>query len=171
MKRAAPRSTLVLFGLLAACGTVDDPSIDYCVVQGTIEPAVAPVGAEVVFRGGPVSTVPDTLVRVGGVSADVLDVTRADCTFCDACLSSSDCDPCGSTCADCDAICASCVETITFVVPPVTAGDAPVVIQNLWGATDPIPFEAQEPADTGYTGTRRRRHQGFRLPGSRPFTR
>lgn len=165
------RIGLTLVGLsLTACGTPSDPRIDYCALDGTLDVSTGEPGTEVVFQGGPVTDVQDTLVRVGGESALVANVAREDCTFCDACINEAGCDPCGTACSACTELCATCVQSVTFVIPEVDPGPTTVVIQNLWGSTDPIAFDVLPGQDTGYTGSRRRRSSGFRLPAGRPFT-
>ncbi|TNE91837.1 MAG: hypothetical protein EP330_03820 [Deltaproteobacteria bacterium] len=143
---------------------------DLCTVDGSLDLSEGLPGATVVFTGRPTSELFDTVVHVGGVEAEVVSVDRSDdCVFCDACVTDADCTGCETSCADCDAVCETCVETTTFLVPDLLPQETTVVLQNLWGSTDPIPFTVLG-EDTGYTGARRRRTQGFRLPSLLPFT-
>ncbi len=98
-------------------------------------------GDTVALAGGPFTTVADTQVRVDGLTAEVLEVTREGCTVCDACRDEYGCSD------DCAVSCTDCVETTRFVLPDAPPGGAEAVLVNGWGASDPIELTVL-PTDT-----------------------
>ena len=125
-----------------------------CSLDATLSLAEAHVGDQVAIGGGPFTGPDDTIVRVGGVQATLVDVDRSGCELCDACVTGDATCRCG-TCAACDAACADCSEAVSFYVPEVPAGANSVVLINRYGATtalsiDVLPTVADTdvPADT-----------------------
>ncbi len=102
---------------------------------------------EVVTITGDMSEDFDTSIRVGGANVAVVDFTRDECADCDSCRIFADCNEC-EACADCTATCASCVQTVTFIVPDVDAGQTAVVLANRYGTSDSVPFTVLA-VDTG----------------------
>lgn len=131
---------------LAGCQTSSIPEFAQCTLAGDLSPAEAAPGDAVVATGGEYSVVYDTVVTVGGVPAEVIDVVRDNCALCDACrLAVEDsCDPCG-LCVQCETTCDLCVQTVSFAVPDLAEGPTDVVITNGYGASDPIPFTVTAP--------------------------
>lgn len=127
------------------------PSRSCEVVLSAAEPAEAEIGDEVVLDASPLTTLQDSLLLVGGTQAEVVAVNRIDCEDCDTCIVEQDCSPCGD-CDACDAVCdAECSESLRFVVPERTPGDAAITLYNLYGNSDPLAFtivETESPSDT-----------------------
>lgn len=136
--------------LLGACDEPVDVILETCSVDAALSSTEGAPGDEIVISGGPFSAGYDTTVRVGGVPADVLSVDREECALCDECVASAGCNPCG-TCSDCAELCDLCVETTTFAVPDVAAGPTTVVLVNLWGSTEALPFTVLGGGDTDDT--------------------
>ena len=153
--------------LLAGCPDSTVSDFVQCTIDVELDASSGPVGATVIATAEPLSSPEDTLVLVDGVRAPIVDVSRVDCAECDACRASVECDAC-ETCTDCADFCAACVQTATFTIPAGAAGETAVVLQNRYGASDPIPFlvEGGDSGDSGtYRGARRRIDgTGWRLP-------
>ena len=139
---------LLAVALTAACTTSTTSVSVTCLVEGWLSSETAEVGHEVSFSGTPLTDAADTWVSVGGVPAEILDVTRENCALCDACkeAESATCHSCGR-CEACAESCASCVETVDFVVPSVPNGEQAVVVVNSYGAADGLTLEITAPAD------------------------
>lgn len=141
---------------LFLAGCVQSEALTYttCDVAATLEPASAAVGDSVVATGAPFTEPYDTLLQVGGYTAQIVDVTRDDCETCDSCRDEALCTTC-ETCSECDEACALCVQTIEFVVPEgPAAGPTSVVIRNGFGSSPALPFEvAPSGTDTGPVDT------------------
>ena len=157
--------------LLAACGVTTIDEYELCSLDAAVAPPAALPGATVSVTGGPYTEVRDTRVDVGGVPAEVLDVTRNEsCAECDTCRREARCPPCGVCTGDLitDAsrraacfgdgviagVCSACVETMSFVVPEGVAGQTSVWIVNRAGTSGQVPFEVLGGVapDTGETG-------------------
>lgn len=141
-------STLLLSLLACDDVTVSDPPT--CALSApAASPATAAPGDVVTLTTGPLTEVWDTLLTVGGVRAEVGDVTRAECDDCDTCFTTEGVGACGA----CDSSCATCVETVTFTVPSLAAGTWPVEVANRHGRSPRIDFVVTAPSgDTGDTG-------------------
>lgn len=156
MRTLAPAVALLVALLASATGLGCANDVleryDVCLVTGVPTPDVAAPGDVVVLDGAPYSEDYDTIVRVGGVGALAVDVTREACSACDACRASEGCRTCG-TCEGCDADCDTCVQTLSFTVPDVPAGDAPIVVFNRHGTSAPVPFTVVAGPDTDLPDT------------------
>ena len=110
--------------------------------------------------GGPFGQSFDNIVQVDGVRAEVeatdqqpvtdtggVPVDPLACETCDQCRTRN-----AGHCNRCKTQCASCIETLTFVVPVKAAGPASVVVMNVFGGSDPVPFTVDALPDTGSTG-------------------
>jgi hypothetical protein len=147
--------------LLAACATTDVTVPPTCALEAPVvlDPLVAAApGVLVTVRTAPLTTLADTVVLVGSTVAELDDVTRQDCTACDACRTDSACTTCGAECSDCADVCgsapsdgsAACVETVRFVAPELPAATYPVVVQNGVGVSSAGALEiAAVAVDTG----------------------
>jgi len=147
-------SWMPLLGLLAVLGACDettDVRFLHCTVESTLEPAAAPVGAEVVARGGPFTEAYDTTVQLDGVSAKVEAVERSECDECDDCHTFYGCTAC-EPCLPCTESCAPCEQTTTFTVPDVPTGSTTLVMSNRYGSTPRLDFTVEEAGDTGDAG-------------------
>lgn len=121
-----------------------------CLVTGDPMPAEAAPGDVVLLRGAPMSEPFDTVVRVGGVVAEVMSVERDGCTACDACRAEEGCSSCGP-CPDCDADCGGCEQALSFLVPDIPGGPTVIMVYNQHGTSAPIPFQVWREPDTGLT--------------------
>ncbi len=143
---------LALF--LAACAPTTQSFYYQCALDVETDPVSAAVGDEVVIFGGPMTERYDTLVQVGGITAELVDVAREGCDECDACQADAGCLAC-TACLDCADSCASCEQTATFIVPEIAAGATTVVVTNGFGASPAVAFEVlpagQDTGDTGDT--------------------
>ncbi|MCO4743851.1 MAG: IPT/TIG domain-containing protein [Proteobacteria bacterium] len=153
---------------LSACGTGSTPVSDLCTVEAELNAAEGVAGDTITATGRPFSTRADTIVRVGGVDADVISAERSsECLLCDTCVDEVGCTGCETSCTECNALCADCTETVSFELPAIAAGPTEIVLLNHFGSTDPIDFVILDgdSGDTGYSGARRRsRSRGFRTP-------
>lgn len=140
-----------MFLLLLACTDAVSLTLPTCTVDlVTLAPTEAAPGDEVVVTASPVTETFDTALTVGGVRADVLSVDRVGCDACDACLDEAECGTCSTDCDACDALCeAECIETITFVVPELAAGDATVELFNSHGGSDRLALNVLEAGQAG----------------------
>lgn len=141
---------LALLAVLAACDTASLNLDERCTVTVDAS-ALGPVAPSepVTVAARPMSTRWDTRARLGGVDAEVTEVTRTDCLVCDSCKADAGCDAC-DTCDACDDACASCLETLTFVVPDSLApGPADLLVFNRSGASDPVRLTVAPAPDTG----------------------
>lgn len=90
----------------------------------------------------------DTLVRIGGMEVDDLEVTRDGCTLCDACQEDAVCDdPCG-TCDACESLCEDCDAFVSASLPDLPPGPAELVLRNRFGESAPITVDVLD-GDTG----------------------
>ncbi|MCB9687369.1 MAG: hypothetical protein H6738_13795 [Alphaproteobacteria bacterium] len=167
---------LLLLLPLSACGVVSADSYRACELDLTLQTSAGLPGETVVADGGPLTDagVRDTRVELGGETAAVVSVTRADaCSQCDTCRSEAACAPCGlcdgrildqARRIECfgdplaspavEGLCAGCTESMSFTIP----SDAPPGATTVWitngnGSSAPLPFEvlgqATTTADTG----------------------
>ncbi len=157
-------SWFLLFGLLlvgceAATSAGPVPACDHVITS--FAPQVGPTagGTEVTVSGTFVATESsrDVRVRVGGVEADVLSMSRDGCDTCDACANEA------LICATCDRECrglavytdgsgavwgaSECLETLVFSTPGGPPGPATVLIMNSRGSSDDIRFLYEDAGD------------------------
>jgi hypothetical protein len=157
----------------AACATASIDLFETCQLDLELSAGAAAPGTTIVAAGGPFTVERDTQVRVGGVPAEVTDVTRVGCDECDLCRVEAMCAPCGPcfgeeldvetrvTCLG-DPLedppippaCDACVESMSFVVPTdAPVGQTTLYVVNSNGASALVPFEVLAAAtDTGDTG-------------------
>lgn len=137
MNHLLPR---LAFALLIACGTAATDVYEVCAVDAAVTPVFGPPGATVRAEGGPFFSERDTRVQVAGVAAEVLAVTRDDCSACDSCRAELNCLSCGA-CAGCTDTCATCVQSVDFLVPAAAPGRHEVVLFTRHGTSDPVVFK------------------------------
>jgi hypothetical protein len=146
----APGRLAIALLWLAGCGTAAVAPPPTCALDFAAPLPAAP-GDTVTLLGGPVTDPEDTTVLVGGTSATLVDVSRDECTLCDACESAANCTGCDD-CLVCKDSCDTCVQRVSFVVPEVTPGNQSLVVINSWGSsTDLVLAVAAPPADTDTT--------------------
>ncbi|MBM4393682.1 MAG: hypothetical protein FJ090_21360 [Deltaproteobacteria bacterium] len=97
-----------------------------------LNPATAAPGQSVAAAARALTTVQDTVVRVGATEATVSEVQRPGCDDCDQCRTKSECTRCDD-CDACAADCAECVESAVFAVPMLADGSYGVTITNVHG--------------------------------------
>lgn len=143
-----------MFLLLLGCTETTTLTLPSCTVElHEAAPAAALPGEQVVVTATPVTEDFDTALSVGGVRAEIVSVDRADCDACDACMTDAECGTCSADCDACDALCeATCVETITFVVPAVDAGETRIELFNAHGGSNRLAFEVLGASDSGDPG-------------------
>lgn len=157
--------------LAVGCRT---PTVDFfesCELDVVLDPASGAPGEVVTATGSPLTQPYDTLVSVGGVDAEVLEVAREpECEECDTCKLDAGCLVCGTclgTSLDPDrrlecfgdpfdpqstGYCGRCVETLTFVVPAsAPRGLTTVVVLNRNGSSAPLEFRVGGTESTGDT--------------------
>ncbi len=137
--------------LLTACllsteGT--EITLDQCDVAITLGDPSALPGDVLTLGGGPFTVEYDTVVSVDGQPAQVIEVTRDDCTGCDQCREFAGCDECGP-CSECEDSCSTCRQTVDFEVPQVAAGDASVVLVNHYATSNAVTLTVEGQQDTG----------------------
>jgi len=102
-------TTCLLLLLHAGCASSAIELFEQCEITIVVTPESASAGAEVTARGGPLTDVRDTQVRVGGFTAEVLavdanttipkDTATVDltslCNECQTCRAEALCAPCG----------------------------------------------------------------------------
>jgi hypothetical protein len=160
-----------VFAVPAACATATVDLFETCVLDLELSTDVAAPGTTIVADGGPYTVPRDTQVRIGGVPAEVTDVTRTGCDDCDLCRAEADCAPCGpcfgeqldpETRVQClgdplndppiPPACDACVESMSFVVPAdAPVGKTSLYVVNANGTSALVPFEvlpATTPVDT-----------------------
>lgn len=114
----------------------------------SVEPTEATVGSEVTLTARPLSEDWDTAVRVGGIDAEVLSVTREDCGACDTCQAEQGC-ACTEDCDACDVECRTdCLETVVFAVPQLAPGEHAVTLFNAHGGSASLDLVVVD-GDTG----------------------
>ena len=147
--------TLALFGTLTACDDTDEVFYSCQVTLSELTPTEVLPGETVVLTGKPMSSAADSALWIGGSSAQVTDVTRADCEACDSCKTSQGCVTCGEDCDACYLDCLSCVETLSFVAPDLTAGQYNLQLFNLHGVSESALMLTlgESPTDTGDTAS------------------
>lgn len=134
--------------LLLACATTTDAIYLTCdVALVSVEPTVAAPGDEVTLTATPLTEDWDTAIRVGGLDADIVSVTREGCDACDSCNADQGC-ACNEDCDACDLICDACVETVVFTVPSLDEGEHGIVLFNANGGSMPLTLTVAEP-DSG----------------------
>ena len=120
---------------LLACDTTVESDFPTCEVEMMeLDPVAAAPGETVNLLGRPLTESWDTVIRVGGVNAEVVAVSREDCTECDSCQEAASCNPC-LDCDACDRICEICEESVQFVVPDLDPGTAHIEIFNAHGSS------------------------------------
>lgn len=161
---------------LTGCGPSLLDQHETCELELSTEAPEAAPGDTVVLTGGPQTRAYDTRVEVGGIPAEVVEVTRStECSSCDDCRVEAECLACGycageileetrrAQCfgdpfAGTGGVCGDCVETVSFVMPELPPGPTTVVVLNANGASEPQAFvvRATEPtvptAETGLAG-------------------
>ena len=130
---------LLLTQVLVGCGGSNPEVFATCEVDLALEPSQGFPGDEVVASGGPFSERYDTVVAIDGVSADIVDIDRVDCSTCDTCRFNNGCATCGR-CFACEDACASCEQSLTFTVPEVDAGVRVVNVRNRHGESPFVEF-------------------------------
>lgn len=142
------RWSLLALLVLSACDEDEVQDFYQCPVTGSLEPAVAAAGDDVLARVSPLTSLYDTEVQVQGLAAEVTDVTVEDCALCDACRQTENCNAC-EACTVCDEACDTCEESLTFVVPDqVQDGSAAVVIINRYGVSEDLALTIESPEAT-----------------------
>jgi hypothetical protein len=150
MKYAMPFLLVCLF--FTACDTTTSDTLTNCVVSISLDTDHGLPGDEISASGTPFSTTYDSLISFNGVTADVTDVTRNDCSLCDSCREEAACAPCGA-CVPCLLQCDACQENISFLVPDAPTGSTTVTLINAFGTSTPAPFEIdRHPLATTNTG-------------------
>lgn len=164
-KPLASRALALAATLFTASGCASATDIfalrcDVAVTEVAPQPAI--VGESVTITGQPFTSVYDSAVYIGAERAEVIDVERADCLNCDTCRAQQGCTEC-SDCDACDTICSTeCVETVTFDVPDLEAGEHALQLFNAHGQSPVLPFsvestgyegDSSDTADTGDSGT------------------
>ncbi len=132
--------------LFAACGS-GSASFEQCELDLETNLETVMPGDTLVLTGGPQSERFDTVVRIGDVQADVLEVLRQDCTICDECREQQCVTLCRS-CSQCAPSCDTCEEELTVTIPELAAGPADVVVTNRFGISSPLPVNVDVPDDT-----------------------
>ena len=146
-----------MIALLAvlACNTTAPVEFATCDIQLSPTPEEANPGDVIDLVGGPASVPFDTVVTIAGLDAEVVDITREGCQFCDACRSDNGCLSCQGTCIACEELCAAdCIETTRVQVPPAAPfGETSIAIVNTFGTgTTPFLVLGAPPTPTGDTG-------------------
>ncbi len=138
---------------LTACATTTVVTLGTCDVSLDETAALeAAPGEPLVLTGTPMTTDWDTVVWMGDVQADVVQVERVGCTSCDGCREIEVCGAC-EDCDACDRLCEEqCVETVTVLVPDLPAGEVDAWIVNRHGRSAPIPVTVTGAEDTGPVG-------------------
>ena len=121
--------------------------LDRCEVDAVLSVDDAAPGDRITLTGGPYTSDVDTVVTVGPVRAEAIEVVRESCADCDLCVDSVGCDPCGS-CEACAEPCASCVQTTALTVPEVEPGLQRVILTNAWGSSPEQVLEVLDSDDT-----------------------
>ncbi len=147
---------LLLAPLLLVGGCEDDTesySLHCDLGTPVLYPTSAAPGQTVTATARSLTSVQDTVVRVGATDAIVSDVQRPGCDSCDQCREKSQCTSCDD-CDECAADCAECVESVVFAVPMLGDGSYGVSITNVHGQspTATLLVERNGSADTGDTG-------------------
>lgn len=139
--------------LLAGCTTTEVVALGTCdVTLDDAEVLEASPGEPLVLTGTPMTTDWDTLVWLGDVQAEVVQVERVGCASCDACRDVEVCGPCND-CDACDRLCSEqCVESVTVIVPELAAGEVDAWIVNRHGRSTTLPVTILGAEDTGPTG-------------------
>lgn len=127
---------------LAACDQANNATFEQCELDLGLEASSAAPGATIVATGGPLSDALDTVVRVDGVEATVEEVTRDEsCDDCTTCRATTEgCGVC-TTCDACASACEACVESLSFVVPAVEAGEVGIIVTNSFGVSPTLPLQ------------------------------
>lgn len=156
---------------LSGCANAVIDEFETCALDLVPVASEGAPGDTIVLTGGPMSEVRDTRVEVGGVRAQVVEVTRDGCETCDGCRVDSGCAPCG-LCAGIPlatedrvacfgdplaspavpSSCDACLEAMAFVVPDLAAGFVAVLVINKNGQSDALPFRVLGVPDTASTG-------------------
>jgi hypothetical protein len=131
--------------LLFACETTTTTTEPVCTLGvPTLSAGSAAPGETIVVTVSPLSEQWDTSITVGSARADVVAFDRSTCDDCDQCRDTGGCTVCG-TCDACTTPCDTCVETVSFVVPALTAGDYPVEIVNRNGRSAQVTLTVTDP--------------------------
>lgn len=126
--------------LFLACTTTTTTTTTNCILpQPTLEPATGEAGQHVVATTGPLYTDWDTAILVGSTRAEIVELSRENCSDCDTCRAEAGCLTCGE-CETCTDTCSLCVETVTFATPAIPAGSYEVSILNQYGRSEAASF-------------------------------
>lgn len=147
---------LLLAPLLLGVGCEEDTeaySLHCDLGTPVLSPSSAAPGQVVTATARALTSVQDTVVRVGSTEATVNDVQRPGCDSCDQCREKNQC----TSCDDCDACaadCTECVESVLFAVPMVADGSYGVTITNVHGQSPAATLlvERSPGDDTGDSG-------------------
>lgn len=147
---------LLLTPLLLGVGCEDDTesySLHCDLGTPVLYPTTAAPGQTVTATARSLTSVQDTVVRVGSSDASVSDVERPGCDSCDQCREKSQCTSCDD-CDECASDCAACVESVVFEVPMLANGSYGVSITNVHGQspTATLLVERNGGGDTGDSG-------------------
>jgi uncharacterized membrane protein YgcG len=145
---------MLLLLALSACDTTVDTDFPSCQVDVMqVEPASGLPGDSIKLTAHPVTTTFDTVLNIGGTTAELVSVDRTDCESCDDCRTTWACLECGADCDPCDNLCATtCDESVVFTVPELAAGSYQIEVFNAHGHSDRVAFEVLGVTDTGDSG-------------------
>jgi hypothetical protein len=142
------RHALLVALFAASCATTVTEQLDTCLVS--LDPVEAPAtaGDPLTVTGSPFTASWDTRVLIGGLTADVVEVTRLDCSSCDACVADEDCSACGS-CEACEVLCAPCVQSVVLTVPPeLSTGNHAFILYNRYGSSRDVTLDVLAAVDS-----------------------
>ena len=109
--------------LMLACQVAETTDAKTCALHTpTLVPSSAMPGEQIVVTTQPLTETWDTAVTVGSARAELVTIDRSTCEDCEAC----------------DTPCDTCVQTLTFVVPELGAGEWPVEIVNRHGRSERV---------------------------------
>ncbi|MDP2313467.1 MAG: hypothetical protein Q8P41_11220 [Pseudomonadota bacterium] len=124
--------------LMVACESTTITSDPTCAIElPTLSTTTAAPGESIVLTTTPLTEVWDTVVTVGSLTAEIVEVDRSTCDDCDDCRDTGGCASCGE-CDACTTACDTCVETLTFIVPDLAAGEWPVELVNRHGRSESV---------------------------------
>lgn len=126
-----------MLAMLACATTTTTPARTCSLDTPTLVPSSAMPGDQVVVTAQPLTEVWDTAVTVGSARAELVEVDRSTCDDCDDCRDTGGCSTCDD-CEPCDVACDTCVQSLTFVVPDLAAGEWPVEIVNRHGRSERV---------------------------------
>jgi hypothetical protein len=124
--------------LMLACQVPATTDARTCALHTpTLVPSSAMPGEQIVVTTQPLTEAWDTAVTVGSARAELVAIDRSTCDDCDDCRDTGGCSTCDE-CEECDTPCDTCVQTLTFVVPDLGAGEWPVEIVNRHGRSERV---------------------------------